>query len=196
MTTETNAPVTSTLLANGEWLTGHVTKPFIKDDRLIGAVLSFDGRSETALLHLRQMTGEKPAERLAEMSVGDSLLVRIMVQQEGSKRKQVWATEKGVEHQFLVEKFELEPEKFRCIEGKIHGVTDFGTFIELLDGPAKGHRGLLRSDRKGSDVRVKLGAFVRYRTGDEVLVDLAEARVDDSSKLLLRLENIRPQMAA
>jgi hypothetical protein len=83
MTTENNNVdvAVSSSLKNGEFLTGRVQKPFIKNDKLLGAVLSFDGYSETALLHVRQMSGDKPAERLAELGVGDPLLVRIMIQQ-------------------------------------------------------------------------------------------------------------------
>jgi ribosomal protein S1 len=199
MTTENmNATAAvSTSLQNSEILTGHVVKPYIKGDKLLGAVLSFDGRSETALLHIRQMSGEKPAERLAELGVGDPLLVRIMIQQEGSGRPAVWATEKGVEHSFLVDMFAADKEKFANLEGTVHGITDFGIFIEIGgDGPARGHRGLLRSNSMSSNGRVKLGSFVTYKPGDFVSCDMAEIRVDDSSKLLIRLENARPRSRA
>ncbi len=134
----------SAALVDGEFLTGRVIKPYLKGGNLLGAVLSFDGKSDTALLHIRQMSGEKPEERLAEMSVGDSLLVRIIVQQNGSKRKDVWATEKGDELSFIVDMLNANPDAFRGLEGRIHSVTEWGTFIELLDGSAKGQRGLLR----------------------------------------------------
>ena len=198
MTTENNNAdvAVSTSLKNGMLLTGRVQKPFIKGDKLLGAILSFDGHSETALLHIRQMGGDKPAERLAELGVGDPLLVRIMIQQEGDGRPQVWATEKGVEHSFLVDKFEADKEQFHNLECRIHGVTDFGLFIDILDGHAKGHRGLLRSSSMSSNGRVKLGSFVTYKPGDFVLCDIAEIRVDDSSKLLIRLENARPRIVA
>jgi len=198
MTTENNSAdvAASSSLQHGLFLTGRVQKPFIKEDKLLGAVLSFDGYLETALLHIRQMTGDKPAERLAELGVGDSLLVRIMIQQEGSGRPQVWATEKGVEHSFIVDMFEANKEKFHNLEGCVHGVTDFGLFIDILDGPAKGHRGLLRSSSMSSNGRVKLGSFVTYKPGEFVSCDIAEILVDDSSKLLIRLENARPRIVA
>ncbi len=74
MTTENNnaAVAVPSSLQNGLFLPGRLQKPFIKGDKLLGAVLSFEGHSETALLHIRQMSGEKPAERLAELGVGDS----------------------------------------------------------------------------------------------------------------------------
>jgi hypothetical protein len=194
MTSETTANVLPGLSA-GECLMGHIVKPYIKDDKLLGAILSFDGRSETALLHIRQMTGEKPAERLAELGVGDSLMVRIMIQQDVPGRRSVWATEKGVEHSLLIEMFDADKEKFRGIEGVVNGLTDFGIFIELLDSPAKGHRGLLRHGSMSQNGRVKLGAFVTYKPGDLVQCDMAEIRVDDSNKLLIRVENARPRVA-
>jgi ribosomal protein S1 len=198
MTTENNNAdvAASCSLQHGLFLTGRVQKPFIKGDKLLGAVLSFDGYLETALLHIRQMSGDNPAERLAELGVGDPLLVRIMIQQEGSGRPQVWATEKGVEHLFLVEKFEADKEQFHNLECRIHGVTDFGLFIDILDGRAKGQRGLLRSSSMSTNGRVKLGSFVTYKPGDFVSCDMAEIRVDDSGKLLIRLENARPRSGA
>jgi ribosomal protein S1 len=183
-------------LSAGECLMGHILKPFIRDDKLLGAILSFDGRSETALLHIRQMTGEKPAERLAELGVGDSLMVRIMIQQDVPGRRSIWATEKGVEHSLLIEMFDADKEKFRGIEGCINGLTDFGIFIELLGSPAKGHRGLLRHSSMSENGRVKLGSFVTYKVGDLVSCDMAEVRVDDSNKLLIRVENARPRSGA
>ena len=196
MSTQNNeAQTVSKSLEAGSCLTGHIVRPFIKDDRLIGAVMSFEGYSETALLHIRQMTGEKPAERLAELGIGDPLLVRIVIQNDGSVRR-VQATEKGVEHTFLIDMLESDREKFKGIEGRVHGVTDFGVFIELLDGPAKGHRGLLRSSSLSNGGKVKLGSFLSHKVGDFVVVDLAEARLDDTAKLLLRLENARPRLAA
>ena len=195
MTTENNtaiAPV-STSFTSGEMLTGHVVKPYIKDDKLLGAVLSFEGRSDTALLHIRQMSGEKPAERLAELGVGDPLIVRILIQQEGTGRPGIWATEKGVELALLVDMFAADKEKFSNLEGIVHGVTEHGTFIEL-DGPVKGHRGLLRSSSM-SNGRVKLGSFMTYKPGDCVSVDVAEMRVVDSSKLLIRVEKCTSSLA-
>jgi ribosomal protein S1 len=194
-TSETTANVLPGL-SSGECLMGHILKPFIKDDKLLGAILSFDGRSETALLHIRQMTGEKPAERLAELGVGDSLMVRIMIQQDVPGRRSIWATEKGVEHSLLIEMFDADKEKFRGIEGVINGLTDFGIFIELLDSPAKGHRGLLRHSSMSENGRVKLGSFVTYKVGDLVSCEMAEVRVDDSNKLLIRVENARPRVSA
>lgn len=196
MTTEsTSVSLTSDRLVDGQILVGFVAKPFIQNDKLLGCVLSFEGRTETALLHLRQMTGEKPAERLAELGVGDPLTVRLMIQQEGTGRlARIWATEKGVEHAFLLDMFEADKEKFADMEGRIHGITDFGVFVELLSGPAQGHRGLLRSSNLSSDGRVKLGSFVAYKPGDYVLCDMAEIRIDDSSKVLIRLANARPRV--
>ncbi len=195
MTNETKTTNSRTLV-HGECLTGRVTKPYIKDDRLLGAVLSFDGRCETALLHLRQMTGDEPGKRLSALSIGDSLLVRIMVQKHGTRRKDVWATEKGIENQLLVESFQRDPNGFKNICGRVHSLTDFGLFIELLEGPAKGHRALLRSTDLAPGERLQLGAFVAQKVGHAVMCDLADARLDGSDKLLLRVNSARAAAAA
>lgn len=199
MTTETtvteaaSTTVTPALLAAGEILTGVVKMPYLKGEQLLGAVLSFEGRSETALLHLRQMSGENPQDRLADLGIGDPLLVRIVIQEaNGKERRGVWATEKGVEHQLIVESLERNPGDYKNIPGRVHGVTQFGTFVELLEGPAKGHRALVRSADVAPSGRVKLGAFVAFRTGQLVTCDLVEARCEQE-KLLLRAENICPQ---
>lgn len=181
-------------LKHGECLTGEVRKPFIKDSQLVGAVLSFEGRSETALLHLRQMTGDSPAERLSELAIGDPIKVRVMVVMEGDERK-VWATEKGVEFQGIVDLLERDRDQFRNVEGKVHGLTDFGVFVELLASPASGHRGLLRTAAPRNSGRVKLGAFVPFRVGAPVIVDVVEARIDDNAKLLLRVDNLQLRAA-
>ena len=68
--------------------------------------------------------------------------------------------------------------------------------MEIQEGPAKGHRGLLRSSSLSSGGKVKLGNFVVYKPGDLVASDMAEVRIDDSSKLLIRLENARPRSRA
>jgi hypothetical protein len=192
--TEANSTASTFVpLVDGQCLMGQVKAPFIKGDKLLGAILSFEGRSETALLHIRQMSGENNLARLSELGEGDSLLVRIVIQ-EDSGRRQIWATEKGVEHQLLIEKLESEPEKLRGVQGKVQGVTaGIGVFVELLEGTAIGRRGLLRF---GVTARVKLGAYVAHKVGDLVLVDIAEVRVDDANKLLIRIENVRPQVAA
>jgi hypothetical protein len=183
-------------LKHGECLTGEVKKPFIKDSQLLGAVLSFEGRSETALLHLRQMSGDdSPSDRLAELAIGDPIKVRVMVVMEGDERK-VWATEKGVEYQGIVDLLQSDRDQFRNVEGKVHGLTDFGVFVELLASPASGHRGLLRTTAPRNSGRLKLGAFVPFRVGAPVIVDVVEARIDDNAKLLLRVDNLQLRAAA
>lgn len=183
----------TTNLQDGSLLLGRIVRPYIADEKLLGAVLAFEGHSETALLHVRQMSGEDPASRLAEMSVGDTLMVRLSVQ--SHPVRSVRATEKGVELAKIVDAFEKEPTQFVGIPGRIQGITKFGTFIEL-EGPAAGHRGLLRSTLPASGQRMKLGAFLNFKLGDEVTADVVEARLDDSGKLLLRVDNVQRRIAA
>jgi ribosomal protein S1 len=189
MTTENVAA----LLSHNAVLQGVVAKPFIRGEQLVGAVLSFEGRADTALLHIKQMTGENPSDRLAALEVGDPLLVRIIIQEEGGRRS-VWATEKGIEHQQIVDLFAAEPEKFKNIEATVQGLADFGVFVDLQSGPAKGCRALLRYSSLSSSGRARLGSFVAYKVGDNLRCDLAEARLDDN-KLLLRLASARPAEA-
>jgi ribosomal protein S1 len=187
-----NAP----LVAN-EVITGHVLKPYIKDGELTGAVLAFDGRSETALLHKRQMVGDSPIERLAELGVGDPLCVRIVIIGEGRDRK-VQATELGVAEHLIVEKLKSSTDDFKGIEGRVNNVTDFGVFVTLLSGAVQGQSGLVPTSSlsKGSTAgRVKLGSFMRFKKDDLVHVDIVEGRIDQvKGKLLLRLDNLRPRM--
>ncbi len=196
MSVENEAVSTSTpaLLLDGEFITGHVSKPYIQNEKLLGAILTFPDRGETALLHVKQ--SDNPTDRLSELSLGDSVLVRIMVQQGGLGRRTVWASEKGVEHQLLVKEFETDPAKFKDMDGRVQGVSEFGVFVDLVDGPAKGQRALLKYSSLSSNGRIKLGTYVAFRVGEPVVCDLAEAKLDESSKLLLRLEAARPRKAA
>jgi ribosomal protein S1 len=184
-------------LVNNEYLTGHVLKPYLKDGELMGAVLAFDGRRETALLHIRQMSGDSPAKRLAELGVGDPLYVRMIIIGEGRDRK-IQATELGVQEQLIVETLKSANGEFKGIEGRVNNITDFGVFITMLNGPAEGHTGLvpLANLSKGSEGgRVKLGSFLRFKKNDLVHVDIIEGRIDQvKGKLLLRLDNLRPQL--
>jgi predicted RNA-binding protein with RPS1 domain len=182
-------------LKHGEFLVGEVTKGFFKDNELLGAVLAFAGREGTALLHLRQMTGVSPVKRLADLSIGDPVKVRIMVTTDGDKEK-VWATEKGLEYQEIVDLLASDRDRFKSIDGRVHGLTEFGVFIELLAGPASGHRALLRIGASPNSGRIKLGAFMPFKVGAPVVVDVVEARVDDNAKLLLRVENVQLMAAS
>src|SRR5271156_2259474 len=102
-------------LRHGEFLTSRILEPYLdKGGKLAGAILGFDNRRETALLHIRQMTGDNAMNRLEELSIGDPLLVRLLVHTEGSKRS-VWATEKGVADQLIIDAFAAKPEKFKNI---------------------------------------------------------------------------------
>jgi ribosomal protein S1 len=167
------------LLQNGECLQGTVNRPYIKENRLLGAVLSFEGRSETALLHVKQVGGLTPAERLADLEMGEAVRVRITVSSDKDGRK-VWASERGLEHQEVLDVLNSTPEKMKDLPGVVHSITEFGVFIELSDGLAKGHRGLLRFGSKGA--RVKLGAYISFNVGQSVSVDVTEASIDDTSR--------------
>lgn len=194
MTTTQSQLTESNSLTDGEILVGRVKKPFIRDGKLLGAVLAFAGRTETALLHVRQMTGSNPSARLAALHVDESIIVRLIVKQETGRRKDIWATEIGIEPLHIVEAFSTGPEYFANLRGVVHSITDFGTFIEMVDGPARNHRGLLRHRNSGA-APATLGSCMEHQPGEAVLLDVAEARVE-KSKLLFRVEKVRKQKAA
>lgn len=186
-----NANEAAKIVVDGEVLKGRVLRPYIKNDTLAGAVLSFDGYAETALLHIRQMTGSGVKTRLADMKVGDSLLVRLMVSDTDGKRK-IWASENGIGHAQAVAAFDEQPEQFSNLRGVVFSLTKHGAFIEISEGPFAGQRGLLRPEPSQGNIR--LGAYTKHRRGDLVTLDVAEARMSDD-KLLLRVENVRGRAA-
>lgn len=194
MTTTQVQSIEASGLSDGAILTGRIKKPFIRDGKLLGAVVAFAGHTETALLHLRQMTGENPSARLAALRMNESVLVRLIVKREPGRRKDVWATENGIEHVHIVEAFSTGRENFANLRGAVHSITEVGIFITMLDGPARGYRGLFRL-WNGGDAQATLGSYVEYQPGQPVLLDVAEARIE-KSKLLFRVDNVRKQTAA
>jgi len=99
---ETEVMNSGDLLVDGDVLTGTVKKPFIQDGKLMGAVLSFDGKAETALLHRKQMIGVDRNRRLANLKLGDKLMVKLIVSGEHPTRK-TWASEAEIDNEVIVE---------------------------------------------------------------------------------------------
>jgi|LakMenEpi03Aug12_release.lakeMendotaPanAssembly.Ray.scaffolds.fasta_scaffold765114_2 hypothetical protein len=175
---------TEVLLVNGEMLIGKVTKPFIQDGKLMGAVLSFEGRSETALLHRKQMVGANKNTRLSNTQLGAEMLVRIIVSGEQPDRK-VWASELTVDNEFLIERIKTAP---KVMTSTVINSTDYGVFVEVQEGPAAGRRGLIHAKNLGTrSGPVRLGAFTSYETGASVQVRLLNASVDGKGVLRLDL---------
>jgi hypothetical protein len=175
---------TETLLINGEMLVGKVTKPFIQDGKLLGAVLSFEGRSETALLHRKQMVGAGKNTRLNNIKLGAEMPVRIIVSGENPQRK-TWASELEIDNSFLVERIKAAP---KVTTSKVINATDYGVFVEVQEGAAAGRRGLIHAKNLGArNGPATLGAFTAFTPGSDLCVRLLDVYVDDKGVLRLDL---------
>lgn len=179
------APVsTAVLLQDGEILVGKITKPFIQDGKLMGAILQFEGKSETALLHRKQMLGKDKNDRLANMRLGDELLIKMSVSGEHPARK-TWASESSLEPEAIVER--LSEKLPRGLSGKVVNTTDYGVFIELQNGPAAGRLGLVHAKNMGNGRAVSLSAFTSFASGDLVKVDVLGSELDTKGTLRIDL---------
>lgn len=175
---------TTSLLQEGEVLIGKITKPFIQDGKLMGAVLRFEGKSETALLHRKQMLGKNPSNRLSSLQIGDEVLVKLSVSGEHPARK-TWASESTLESSVVVENLSAKPA--RGLFGKVVNTTDYGVFIELQNGPAAGRLGLVHAKNMGNGRAVSLGAFTSYAPGAAVKVDVLGSELDTKGTLRIDL---------
>lgn len=172
------------LLVDGEILSGTVKKPFIQDGKLMGAILSFEGRGETALLHRKQMLGGNKNDRLANFKLGDVLTVKLLVSGERPNRR-TWASEVGIDDTVIVER--LSADKPKGLFGKVVNATDYGVFVELQCGMAAGRRGLIHCRNLCRGGSPSLGAFTSFVPGAEIEVDVLGALVDDKGGLRIDL---------
>ncbi|MDR3613802.1 MAG: S1 RNA-binding domain-containing protein [Candidatus Obscuribacterales bacterium] len=132
-------------LNDGEILTGAVLRPFIDQDKLRGAILSFPGKKETALLHVKQIQGGAPEARLSQLRLGDEVEVKIMIHGPAHARK-IWASETAlVGERSLVDELSSAAEAKTVFAGRVINVSKFGVFVDMLEGPAKGQRGLIHN---------------------------------------------------
>jgi len=180
---ETEVMNSSDLLVDGDVLTGTVKKPFIQEGKLMGAVLSFDGKAETALLHRKQMIGADRNLRLANLKLGDKLMVKLIVSGEHPTRK-TWASEAEIDNAVIVE--HLMAQKSKTFTGQVVNAADYGVFVELSDGPGAGRRGLIHAKNMCKGGAASLSAFTSYTSGDLVKVDVLGARIDE--KNLVRID--------
>ncbi len=150
----------------------------------MGAVLSFEGKSETALLHRKQMVGSDKNGRLADMRLGDEVTVKMLVTGERPERK-TWASEAGIEDSVIIERLlSLRP---KGVTGKVVNATDYGVFIELQNGPGAGRRGLVHAKNMGNGRAASLSAFTSFLPGATVHVDVLGAEVDTKGTLRIDL---------
>jgi ribosomal protein S1 len=184
MDTQVSMIESTSLLVDGEILIGKIKKPFIQDGKLMGAVLSFDGKSETALLHRKQMVGSDKIGRLANMRLGDEVTVKLLVTGERPERK-TWASEACIDDSVIIERLlSLRP---KGVLGKVVNATDYGVFIELQDGPAAGRRGLVHAKNMGNGRAASLSAFTSYLPGAAVCVDVLGAQLDTKGTVRIDL---------
>jgi len=175
---------TATILEDGEILVGKVTKPFIQEGKLMGAILGFEGRSETALLHRKQMVGDDKSGRLANLKLGDALTVKLLVSGERPNRK-TWASEVGIEDGTIVERLVAEMPK--RVAGKVINSTDYGVFIELQSGIAAGRRGLVHAKNMCKGGTPSLSAFTSFVSGASLDVDVLGASIDSKGTMRIDL---------
>jgi ribosomal protein S1 len=176
MDTQVSIIDSTSLLIDGEILTGTIKKPFIQDGKLMGAVLSFEGKAETALLHRKQMIGSNRDFRLANLKLGDQLTVKLIVSGVHPDRKS-WASETNVEDAVVVER--LMEQRSKTFSGRVVNAADYGVFIELCDGPGAGRRGLVHAKNLCKNGAASLSAFTAFAPGALVKVDLISAHIDE-----------------
>jgi ribosomal protein S1 len=141
-TSEANVSVQGPVV-DGAILIGTVIRPFIDQNKLRGAILSFAGREETALLHIRQIKGEEPEKRLSGFCLGDEIKVKIIVNGPACAPK-IWASEKALEPT-LLERLNAVIKSKCVVRGRVANVCKGGLFVDLIDGPIKGERGLIHN---------------------------------------------------
>ena len=130
-------------LQDGAILIGTVIRPFIDQNKLRGAILSFAGREETALLHIKQIKGEEPEKRLSGFRLGDEIEVKIIVNGPASAPK-IWASEKALEP-ILLQRLNAVIKSKCVVTGRVVDVCKGGLFVDLIDGPIKDERGLIHN---------------------------------------------------
>jgi len=194
MNTEVTNEVARTFvpLNDGEVLTGTIKRPFINGGKLLGAILDFEGRSETALLHLKQMVGANKEERLSAMKLGEPVRVKLIVSGERPNRK-TWASEIALAEDSIVDQV-LAGER-QNLAGRIINTTDYGVFVELLAGPGAGRRGLMHAKNFGGKSPASLRDFTMFTAGGSITVDVIDARVDHKGVLRIDLRQSESEAA-
>jgi ribosomal protein S1 len=168
-------------------LVGKVQRPWISKGQLMGAVLSFEGTSETALLHIKQVAAEDPSNRLLNLRIGEEVRVKITIAMDNGVRK-VRASEKDLAtDQEIADKLNALSEA-SVLAASVVNVASYGVFIELQDEIAKGKKGLVHNKNMHSGSGMSLKSFGELVPGKEVFVRLAgKARVDERGILRIDL---------
>lgn len=173
--TNTTAGARSAWLVDGEVLVGKVLRSFTQGGKILGVILTFAGKAETALLNHKQMVGKDPKSRLANLAQGDELTVKIQVTPE----HKIWASETDVEVEYLAEI--LRAQKGTRILGKIVNQSKFGLFVELQTGLGAGRKALVHWKNMTT---IHASPF---SPGANVWVDVLSAHVDAKGTLRIDL---------
>jgi predicted RNA-binding protein with RPS1 domain len=173
----------SSLVAN-EVIVGKVLRPYIAREQLLGAILSFEGKSETALLHIKQVAGD-PTERLLNLKIGEEVRVKITIAIENGVRK-VRASEKDLDtDQEIADKLNALPDS-SVLAASVVNVAPYGIFVSL-DDTFKNRKGLVHNKNMYSGSGMSLKSFGELVPGKEVFVRILGARLDDSGALRIDL---------
>ncbi|MDR3615474.1 MAG: hypothetical protein P4L53_18085 [Candidatus Obscuribacterales bacterium] len=177
----------SSVIQTGEILVGTVLRPYISKEQLLGAVLCFEGKTETALLHIKQIAGDNPSDRLSNLKIGEEVRVKITVAMDGSMRKLRASEKELISDQAVVDELNALPDS-SILVGSVVNVARFGVFIELQDQIAKGKKGLVHNKNMNSGAGMSLKSFGELIPGKEVFVRiLGEARLDDNGIMRIDL---------
>jgi hypothetical protein len=184
---------TSVQLVHGEVLAGVVDRPFIQDNKLLGAVLRFPGRKESALLHIKQMIGTDRDKRLSDLKLGQEVRVKLLVSGVHPNRK-IWASELELTDDDVLARV-LAGER-KNVPGRVINTTNYGVFVQVLGGPGTGRRGLVHVKNLYGSSSGSLGDFTAFPPGSPVNVDIMDARMDNGGLLRMDLCMSAPEAAA
>jgi len=174
----------SSVIEHNAILVGKVERPWSPKGQILGAVLSFEGKSETALLHIKQVAAEDPSDRLLNLRIGEEVRVKITIAMENGVRK-VRASEKDlVTDQEIADKLNALPEA-SVLAASVVNVASYGVFVEL-DGAIK-KKGLVHNKNMFEASGMSLKEFGQLSPGKEVTVRILSARVDEKGTLRLDL---------
>ncbi|MDR3615530.1 MAG: hypothetical protein P4L53_18365 [Candidatus Obscuribacterales bacterium] len=188
MTTEnTNTATAVQSLVDGEILIGTVHRPFIDQDKLRGAILSFPGRKETALLHIKQIKGTEPEKRLASFRLGEEVEVKILVHGSAGAPK-IWASEIALAaERSVLDELAAAAEAKTTFRGRTVNISKFGIFVDLMEGPAKGQRGLIHNSnlyQKGAGLG---GLSQSLQPNNDVALHILGAKIDSAGTMRIDL---------
>lgn len=168
------------VLINGQTVFAKVLRPFLQSGKVMGVVLKIAGTHETALLHRKKVLGDHRDVRLASLTRGCEVTVKLEIF--GTPRN-IWASEIDVDVNLIANYLLSAPPK--RVEGKVVNQAKYGVFVELQEGPAAGRKGLLHARNMKRCHKPLLPQ--QFKPGERVWVDVLGAKVDDEQTLRIDL---------